>query len=281
MAFDRESAARVKSLYRDLLEETFQGTLIFDPITVELTQNMFDQEAFHATVAYDGDSRLLDPAKLNRISSLMTDRAAELGIENTVLESYVDSREYTGQEAPVEEPLDEISGNRSWHEMLNIGRRFLNAETLPNEAVLSLAVDRSYFAMYHALCHSNARALAGSFRERRRDDWSRVYRGMEESTIAARFRQYRPQAHDPVKDFGATFAIMQEHRDRAMEPPTSTFHPSEVARLIQRAESAITLLESLNREEQRSLAINLLVGKLRGIRPNISTAADAGMTSTG
>ena len=50
---------------------------------------MFDQDAFHLTVAYDGDSRLLDPAKLNRISSLMIDRAAELGIENTLIESLI------------------------------------------------------------------------------------------------------------------------------------------------------------------------------------------------
>ena len=281
MAFDKETAARLESLYQEHLEEAFQKSLTFDPITVELTQNMFDQDAYHVTVAYDGDSRLLDPAKLNNISSLMIDRAAELGIENTVLESYVDSREYTGQEARVEDPLDEISGNRPWHEMLNIGRHFLNTESLPNEAVLSLGVDRSYFAMYHALCHSNARALAGSPRERRRDDWSRVYMGMDENAIVERFRQYRPQASDEVKGFGATFAIIQELRDRAMERPGSTFLPSEVARLIQRAESAITLLESLSRDEKRSLAINMLVGKMRRMLPNTSTALETGSTSNG
>ena len=196
MAFDKETAARLVSLYREHLQEAFQGTLTFDPITVEPTQNMFDQDAFRATVVYDVDSRLLDPAKLNRISSLMIDRAAELGIENTILESYADSREYAGQEARVEEPLDETGGNRSWHEMLNIARRFLNTGNPPNEAELSLGVDRCYFAMYHALCHNNARALAGSPRERRRDDWSRVYMGMDENTIVARFRRYRPQASD-------------------------------------------------------------------------------------
>ena len=103
--------------------------------------------------------------------------------------------------------------------------------------------------MYHALCHNNARTLAGSLRERRREDWSRVYMGMEEGTIAARFRQYRPQASDEVNDFGTAFAILQEHRDRAMEPPTSAYHPSEVIRLIQRAESAIVALEFLSNEE--------------------------------
>ena len=75
---------------------------------------MFDQDAFHATVVYDGDSRMLDPAKLNNISSLMTDKAVELDVENTLIESYVDSREYAGQVARIEEPLEEITGNRSW-----------------------------------------------------------------------------------------------------------------------------------------------------------------------
>ena len=281
MAFDKETAARVESLYREHLEEAFQGTLTFDPITVEPTQNMFDRDAFHVTVAYHGDSRLLDPAKLNRISSLMTDNAAELNIENTILESYADSREYAGQEPRVQEPLDEISGNQDWHGMLNIARRFLNTGNLPNGAELSLGVDRCYFAVYHALCHSNARALAGNPRERRQDDWSRVYMGMNESTITARLRHYRPQASDEVNDFGAAFAILQEHRDRAMERPGSTFRPSEVARLIQRAESAIAGLQGTSAEERRSLALNLLVGNLRGKGLNIIAAPDTGWASTG
>ena len=104
MAFDKETAARLESLYREHLEEAFQRTFRFDPITVELTQNMFDQDAFHVTVAYDGDGRPLDPAKLNRISSVMVDEAAELGIESVLIESYVDSREYGGQVADADEP---------------------------------------------------------------------------------------------------------------------------------------------------------------------------------
>ena len=168
MAFDKETAARLELLYREHLKEAFQETITFDLITVELTQNLFDRDAFHVTVAYNGDSRLLDPAKLNRISSLIIDEAEELGVENTLIESYVDSREYAGQVDRVEEPMQEIGGNQPWDEMLNIGIRFLNTGNLPNEAELSLGVDRSYFAMYHALCHSNGRALAGGPRKRRR-----------------------------------------------------------------------------------------------------------------
>ena len=281
MAFDKETAARLELLYREHFKEAFPETFTFDPITVELTQNMFDENAFHVFVVYDGEGRLLDPAKLNRISSLIVDEATELGIENTVLESYVNSREYDGQVDHVEEPLEEISGNQDWQGMLNIATRFLNTGNLPNEAELATAVDCCYFAMYHALCHSNARALAGSSRERRRDDWFRVYMGMNESAITARLRHYRPQASDEVNDFGAAFAILQEHRDRAMEPPTSTFLPLEVARLIQRAESAINALESLGEDERRSLALNLLVGNVRGQGPNIIAAPDTGRASPG
>ena len=110
MTSDKETAAHLESLYREHLEEAFQGTFIFDSITVEPAQNIFDYDAFHVTVVYDGDARLLDPAKLNRISSHMVDEAVELGIENTIIESYVDSREYARQVVRVEEPLEEISG---------------------------------------------------------------------------------------------------------------------------------------------------------------------------
>ena len=58
---------------------------------------MRDLPAFQVTVDYDGDGCLLDPAKLNRISSLITGRATELGLDNTVIESHVRSLEYTGQ----------------------------------------------------------------------------------------------------------------------------------------------------------------------------------------
>ena len=66
-----------------------------------------------------------------------------------------------------------------------------------------------------------------------------------------------------------------------MEPPTSAFHPSEVVRLIQRAESAIAGLQSTSAEERRSLAINLLVGNMRGKGPNIIAKPDTGRASTG
>ena len=263
MAFNKETATRVEFLYRELLEKGFRGTLTFDPITAKLTQNMWDQDAFHVTVIYHGDGRLLDPAKLNRISSLMINRAAELGVEHTIIESYIDSREYAGLVACVEEAMEQVRTGARWQELLNIARYSLGRQDLPTGTELNLAVDRCYYAVYHALCHSNAQALAGRLRKERPGDWSRVYMGMDENSITPRFQHYRPQGSQPVNDFSAAFAILQEHRDRAMERLSTSYLPSEVVRLIQRAESAITALAALGTDERRSLAINLLVEKVR------------------
>ena len=281
MAYDNETAARLESLYREHLGEAFRGTLAFAPITVDVTGNMRDLPAFHVTVVYDGDGNLLDPARLNRISSIITGRAAELGVDDTIIESHVHNLEYTRQREFVDGPLPQAGGSQLWHEMLDLARRFLTSGNPPSEIELKSAVDRCYFAMYHALCHSNAQALAGNLRAQRRDDWSRVYMGMNESTITERFRRYRPHGSQPVNDFGAAFAILQEHRDRAMERPGTSYLPSEVARLMQRAESAITALDSISREDKRSLALNLLVGNVHGKGPNIITAPDTGRTFTG
>ena len=134
MAYNKGNRnCRLESHYREHLEEAFQGTLVFDPVTAEVTENMWDLPAFHLTVVYDGDSRLLDPARLNRISSIMTDGAAQLGIENTILESYVHSVEYTRQQVFVEESLPQVGGNRTWHEMLDLARYFLTRGNPPTE----------------------------------------------------------------------------------------------------------------------------------------------------
>ena len=166
-----------------------------------------------------------------------------------------------------------MSNGTYWQELLGISRTYSGqgkALGLPdslNRASLQLAVDTCYFAMYHGLCRSNAHSPVGRNRKRYPEDWRRVYTGMTEDSIAERFRQHRPQACDAVKEISSCFAIIQEHRDRAMARAFTTFVPLEVANLIDRAESAILGLLASSTEEQKSLAINLLIGSVRGNGP--------------
>ena len=164
-----------------------------------------------------------------------------------------------------------MSAESQWQGRLRVARWAISCaveQAQPaGQAGLTLAVDCCYFAMYHALCRSNAQALVGRSRRLNPKDWLRVYMGMDEDTIADRFRQHRPWASDAVEDFGACFAIIQEHRDRAMERAFTTFFPSEAATLVDRAESAILGLTAISAEERRSLALTLLVGGVRGRGP--------------
>ena len=52
--------------------------------------------------------------------------------------------------ALIEEPLDEISSNQSWHGMLKLTSHLLDAARAPTEAELTTAVDCCYSATHNA-----------------------------------------------------------------------------------------------------------------------------------
>ena len=79
---------------RRLLDETFQGTVTFDPITVEPIVDFYGEDTLEIIVVYDGDYSLLDPHKLIRISSEVDDILYDLGFRNFPLKSYIAKDEY-------------------------------------------------------------------------------------------------------------------------------------------------------------------------------------------
>ena len=79
---------------RRLLDEAFQGTITFDPITVEPIIDYYDEDNLKIVVVYDGDYDLLDPNKLNRIFSELNDVLYDLGFTNVPMESYIPKDEY-------------------------------------------------------------------------------------------------------------------------------------------------------------------------------------------
>lgn len=79
---------------RRLLDETFQGTVTFDPITVEPMTDYYGEDNLRIVVVYDGDYDLLDPNKLNGIFSELNDVLCDMGFTNVPMESYISKDEY-------------------------------------------------------------------------------------------------------------------------------------------------------------------------------------------
>ena len=72
MVFTEETAAQVESLYRQHLNEAFQGILTFDPSGLK-SRRAAGTRTPYVTLVYGGVHSLLDPAKLNAISSTMVE----------------------------------------------------------------------------------------------------------------------------------------------------------------------------------------------------------------
>ena len=83
-----------KDNMRKLLDEVFQGTVSFDPITVEPIIDYYGEDNLKIVVVYDGDYALLEPYKLIRISSQLDDILYGMGFRNFPLESYIAKDEY-------------------------------------------------------------------------------------------------------------------------------------------------------------------------------------------
>ena len=150
---------------------------------MEATLSILNQDAFHVTVVYKSDSPLLDFAKLNRINSLMVDEPRNWESKTPSSSPTSTTANTSAKLTTWKEPLEETTGNQDWHGMRKPARQFLHTENPLNEAGVSLGVNQCYFAVYHAPCHSNAGALAGRPQAQRRDDWSKVYMGMDENII--------------------------------------------------------------------------------------------------
>ncbi len=78
-----------------LLDQAFGGRIVFGPIKAELTVDQYGDDNLDITVVYEGDYELLDPGKLNRVSSELVNVLACLGFHNIPTESYIAKAEHS------------------------------------------------------------------------------------------------------------------------------------------------------------------------------------------
>lgn len=129
----------------------------------------------------------------------------------------------------------------------------------PRQAMLKRAISTAYYALFHALCHSNANTLFGrAAGPPYRLAWVRRYRAIEHRSASQRMNQQVGNMSVVSRNFGAAFIFLQEQRHRADYDPEARFQRSEVISLISRAETAIqTFLAAAS--ERRTLAAIVLL----------------------
>ena len=131
----------------------------------------------------------------------------------------------------------------------------------PRQAVLRRAVSTAYYAMFHALCLSNAETLVGASPTGHNASlWVDTYRTLDHRVAKNRLGQRSQLPQEiAVRNFARVFGSLQEQRIRADYDPQARFARSEVLNLIARAEAATGAFCATSAQTRRSLAVYLLV----------------------
>ena len=125
----------------------------------------------------------------------------------------------------------------------------------PRQADLKRAISNAYYAMFHALCHSNATALWGNpGGTPGAPGWSRIYRSLEHNQARQRMNQITGSSPQ-LRNFASTFQALQNHRHQADYDPNSRYLRSGVLNLIGQADASIQDLLSTSQDERRTLAV--------------------------
>ena len=153
----------------------------------------------------------------------------------------------------------------NWQHLIDIARLLAGQGALvtrgrPRQMMLKKAVSAAYYAMFHALCYSNANALIGSSaRAARLPGWTRAYRSLDHGAAKERLLQHRPRASPGVRHFATTFSVLQANRHSADYDPNARFSRVYTVNLIDRAEGAIQTFLSTRDSDRRELAAAVLM----------------------
>ena len=130
----------------------------------------------------------------------------------------------------------------------------------PRQEPLKRAVSSAYYAMFHALCRSNADAIVG-----RRDSavsslaWNRTYRALDHRQAKNRLERVKQQLPIQARNFAIRFAILQDLRHSADYDPDSTFERVEVIYLLDTANTAIEDFMRMPGNDRRAVAALVLL----------------------
>ena len=160
-------------------------------------------------------------------------------------------------------------------ELLTLARRLSvgSGASHPNDAELRRAVSTAYYALFHKVARAAAERFMGPGQENAAG-FSILYRGLEHreiksvcealqvSTLKQKYqtslgRQFFSQ---DMKDFCSALPALQEARHSADYDPGRRFIPSDVASLIDAAETAMDAFDRAAADEKTDVLALMLVG---------------------
>lgn len=130
----------------------------------------------------------------------------------------------------------------------------------PKQANLRRAVSASYYAVFHALCRSNADALVGMGAARPTRAWMQTYRALDHAQAKSRCKEAGSRGFPlSIQAFADSFVSLQEHRHRSDYNPDQNFTKKEAAFIVGLARSAVAALDTAPARDRRAFAIHVLL----------------------
>ena len=146
------------------------------------------------------------------------------------------------------------------NDLLDIARRL--AEGNPTQTDLRRAVSSVYYALFHAICQSNADTLVG-------DDsiphdqlaWRQTYRALEHGYARQRcfMARHNPRFTQPIQTLADYFTTVQGYRHQADYDPDTNFDLQEVLVTIAQIDEIIADFRAAPTPERRAFAVYVLM----------------------
>lgn len=145
-------------------------------------------------------------------------------------------------------------------DLLNIARRLASGS--PTQTDLRRAISSIYYAVFHAICQSNADTLVGEdpqFRDQ--VAWRQAYRALEHGYARQRCQSARSDGRfsAAVCELADRFVLLQGRRHRADYDPDESFTQEEALTATTQVESAINDFRAVPDRERRAFAVYILM----------------------
>lgn len=130
----------------------------------------------------------------------------------------------------------------------------------PTQEQLKRSISSAYYAMFHALCRSNADTLTGTGNAPlARETWTRTYRALNHQRARRQLLQTQRRLPAPAQTFAEMFDNMQTQRNEADYNPHSRFGRDQVTKLLEAAEAATEEFMQMPRGDRRAVAALVLL----------------------